>query len=224
MLRIFIGDRERSMATAKLFLGDDSISFDENSPVESIMPLLEGDDLFGGRHSARLDGVLENDQLRQAIVDRLDLLIRSKNIFALLEEKIDSDTLLLFEEAGIKVVRSPKAAKGRPAFNVFSLADALCERDRRNLWFRYGRAAHLGESPEAIAGILFWQLKSLLFALKGEVKSLSPYVALKARRALSKYSEEEVKSLALKVVTLYHDAHRGKMDLIEGLERMILSI
>jgi len=53
---------------------------------------------------------------------------------------------------------------------------------------------------------------------------LNPFVYQKAKQGTRKYSPEELKQLSSSLVSLYHDARRGKHGLDEALERFVLSV
>ena len=230
MIKVFLGSREKALRAAQEFLNasvsqkDSVISFGENAAVEDIAALTENRSLFGEAVAVKLDQVLANDLLKEYILAHLKDFSSSLNVFALLEEKIAAESLVPFKEEGIEIVRSLSDTKGKPEFTIFALSDALSVRDKRTLWVRYTEAKNTGESPEAMAGVLFWQLKTILLAAKDDTKDLNPFVASKAKNALRKFKPEEVQDYAFRLLSVYHEAHRGKQTLDEALERLILSV
>jgi len=112
----------------------------------------------------------------------------------------------------------------KDAFNIFSLTDALGERNKKRLWTRYQEALRAGSAPEEIHGILFWQLKTLLLVSKGATAGIKPFVITKAKHFLGNYTENELEDLTKSFVDLYHDARRGKIDFDIGLEKILLSL
>jgi len=152
-----------------------------------------------------------------------------KNIFFLLEGGLDKATILKLEKVSEKIecfgesLREPKKEK---EFNTFSFADALGARDRKKLWVLYQKAKRFNIADEEIHGILFWQTKNMLLAGKAGSPSeagMNPFVYKKARSFLKNYSTEELGSLSRTLITLSHDARRGKHDFATALERFTLS-
>lgn len=118
-------------------------------------------------------------------------------------------------------------AESKLAFNTFALADALLERDKKNLWVLLSRAKVEGLGSEEIIGTLFWQLKSLRLAAKTndpEEAGLKPFVYSKAKRALSKFKDGELEMLSETLVAAYHDGHTGRRDISVALERWVLAL
>src|SRR3989344_1950286 len=121
MIKVFLGDRIKVKAAADKYLkSEEVIFFDENSPVESIEPLIGTTSLFGKKFFVRFDGVWGNESLQKLILKNLEALNKSANSFALIEEKINSDGTLAFEEAGVEIERFLGEKKERPPFNIFS--------------------------------------------------------------------------------------------------------
>lgn len=112
-------------------------------------------------------------------------------------------------------------------FNPFSMAEALVQKDKKNLWLLLQKAKIAGLSEEEIIGTLWWQLKTILLAAQTNtadeagVKSF-PYD--KAKRALRVYSKEELVALSLSLLTVYHEGHAGEADIELGLEAWVLGV
>ena len=65
----------------------------------------------------------------------------------------------------------------------------------------YRKAIDKGEAPEALHGMLFWKVKSIILA--GD-------------------KNKELLILLDKLITVYHEARRGNGELETGVERFIL--
>ncbi len=168
---------------------------------------LGGQGLFSSKYIVLLDRLTENAEAKEALPDLIPALHESDNIFVMLEGKLLADMKKALAAHADKAVEcEPKAAasagssaaKGaasaKPEPNVFAIADAFGRHDALRAWRLYREAIDAGSSPEAIAGMLFWKAKAL---------SSAP--------------------LARELIVLYHDAHRGMLDLEIGLERCILA-
>ena len=107
---------------------------------------------------------------------------------------------------------------------MFSLTDALGNRDKKKLWTLYQKAIRTNAVPEELHGILFWQVKTMLLVSQKETKDLKPFAVSKAKKFIQNYSEEELQKLARNLVELYHDTRRGFVEFPIALEQFILSI
>ena len=90
-------------------------------------------------------------------------------------------------------------------FNIFGITDAFAKHDKVMTWVLYRRGIEGGVEPEAIAGILFWKIKTMI--LSGN------YL----------FDKDELKRQSSRIVSIYHKAHRGESDFSIGLEQFILS-
>jgi DNA polymerase III delta subunit len=118
-------------------------------------------------------------------------------------------------------------AKQFDQYNVFYLADALGKRERKNFWVALMEAFLRKVPGEEIAGILFWQVKSMFLAKNSQgakEAGLSPFVFMKSRKYAEKFSDKEIKDLSSRLIGLYHDAHSGKVDMETALEKLALTI
>lgn len=198
---------------------------DVNFSPELVSSHFGGSDLFGRHSVIFLDRLSSNAAAREFLFNSLTEFSDSLNDFLVLEEKLLSDDVTLFEKAGGEVVsRKSGTAKPKQDFNIFALADALGNRDRKNLWTLYTQALRAGKTPEEISGTLFWQVKSMLQVAKGDGTSLNPFVKSKAARFIKNYSETELEKLAYELVSEYHESRRGGLPLEGRLERVILGI
>lgn len=130
----------------------------------------------------------------------------------------ESDTVFIFKEDKLSVSEQKKYKKyaeirsfelkkevTQPKFNVFGITDAFANRDKINSWALYREGIESGVEPEAIAGILFWKIKTMI---------------LNGSRFFNK---EELKNQSSKIVSIYHSAHRGEVDFVISLEQFILT-
>jgi DNA polymerase III delta subunit len=206
--------------------GADTVTIsDANFSPEFVASFFGASDLFGKEHVIFLDRIFANPDARQFFWDNLSQFAGTLNHFILLEDKILADDIRTIEKEGGEVVKAVKAfGKPRPEFNIFALADALGERDKKKLWVLYVKAIRNGNSAEEISGTLFWQVKALLAIALGGGKSLNPFVKSKGERFVKNYSEEDLQKISFELVENYHKARRGGLPLAERLEQVILSL
>ncbi len=182
-------------------------------------------DLFSLQYSVVFDRVLSVALAHDFFFGSLPLFVSSENTFLFLEEKLSAEEIRKIEKLGGKVlVEKSKQIKPKETFNIFSLGDALGEKDKRKLWVLYQKALREGKSPEEISGTLFWMLKSMLLVEKGGGSTLNPFVKSKAARFLKNYSGDSLSKLTFEFVKEYHESRRGGLSLEERIERVILSL
>lgn len=161
---------------------------------------LGGQGLFSSKYIVYLDRVTENKTAKEELTDYIPAMQESSNIFILYEGKVLTELKKTLEKHAEKivVVDEKKAANsffgGGDGPNIFALADAVGKRESVRAWTLYRQAVDGGIESEAIIGMLFWKAKSM-----------------------------EDKGLAKNLITLYHDGHRGLVDLELGIERLILA-
>lgn len=190
---------------------------------------LGGQGLFSNKYIVFLDRLSENTEAKESLVDFIPALQESPNIFIVLEAKLNAELKKSFEKHAEKTVTSEEqaASNKRSDFNVFALADALGSRDAFKAWKTYREAIENGLEPENIIGTLFWQSKSMALAMPATsavAAGLSPFVFSKSKRYAGNYSPEEIVDLNRRLITLYHDGHRGIHDLELAVERLLLGI
>lgn len=187
-----------------------------------------GQGLFSNKYIVYINRVCNNEEKLENILEKLDLMKESTNIFIVSEGKINAECKKKFDKYGDKVVVYDESEEiVKKEFNIFALADAIGNRDSMKAWAIYRQALDNDLEPESILGTIFWQIKSM--AVAGGAKTageagLNPFVYSKARKGYSLYGEERLSELLKKVIVLYHDGHRGLVDLELGIEKLVLSI
>jgi len=211
---------------------------EENWNDSAIDEYTGGQGLFSNKYIVLVRGILENKELKESFLDKLELFAQSPNIFIVSAGSIDKASLKKIEKHAEKVQEiAPKPAlTGDGKYSeksggfgngnsVFALADALGARDKKTLWILYRQAIDEGKAPEEIHGILFWQAKSM--AISARTKSagesgLNPFVYQKSKRYAANFSEAELNALLERLVSVYHDSHRGIHEFETALERFVL--
>ncbi len=199
-----------------------------------------GAGLFEKKYIVCVDGVCERKEFLETIIERLPALQETENLFLFLEGKIDAKSLEKFKkhsykveefkplsDAGRKFGTGPSESFALKDFNIFALTDMLGKRDKKNLWVLYRKAVELEIASEEIAGVLFWQIKSMLIAsgasTAGEA-GLNPFVFSKSKSYAKNFKEGELAEKSSEMVSLYHDAHRGIHEFEIALERFVLAL
>jgi DNA polymerase III delta subunit len=175
-----------------------------------------GQGLFSNKYIIFLNRVTENADAKEVLPDFIQIMNESTNIFILLEGKLNVDLKRAVEKHAEKVVETgEKEAAGKSGsgtgkkeeFNIFALADALGSRNALKSWSMYRQAIDNGQEPESIVGMLFWKIKSMITA-----------------KNTKSYSEEELSALMTDLIKVYHDGHRGIVDMELGVEKRLLNL
>ncbi|MFA6296953.1 MAG: hypothetical protein WC629_00105 [Candidatus Paceibacterota bacterium] len=207
-----------------LFYRITSLNFSEQ-PLEL---LVSGQGLFSSKYIVLLDSVFDSKEIKEEVVGALKEIAESENVFIFLEKEIDKKTLEKLDKYATKVqVFNTEEIKKKNEFNPFALSDAFLSRDKKRLWEILLETKKRGVAPEETHGLLWWQVKALALATEAktaEESDLSPFVFSKAKRAEKLFSKEEINTMLFDLVTMYHEAHRGNVDLWVELEKWGLRI
>jgi hypothetical protein len=180
---------------------------DETFSESLIDELVLGQGLFKKQYLVLLDGLCANQEYQPIVLKKLEGIASSPNIFVASEGVLDKQTLGALSKSANKtqelnLVAEKDDKKSSP--KIFSLANALARRNQQVLWQEFLAAIRRGDSPEEINGVLFWKVKDL-FSRGGGV-----------------FTPGELAELSFRLVSAYHDAHRGKDNFEHLLERIIL--
>jgi hypothetical protein len=175
-----------------------------------------------------LDGILEKKGEQEMFAAHAEALVQSPNHFLVFEPTLEKEFFGILTKCGAEVFEhAGRKADTRPAFNIFSLGDALGARRKKDLWVLYQQAISAGLGYEEICGTLFWQVKNMALvknAGAGDDVGLKLFVAQKARGFAKNYTLTEITRLALALVTIFHEDHRGGEPMGIGLEKFVLSL
>jgi hypothetical protein len=197
--------------------------------------LVGGQALFVNKFIILFHEVFENAETKSLITKNIKEIAGSDNIFILLEEKVDAKTLEKISKVSVKnqefekkdMTKKEKLAEIGEKIDFFEFADALGSRDKKVLWRLYQDALIEVVPAEEVHGIFYWQVKSMLLALKcasAEDAKMKPYPFQKSKAFAKKYKQVELEKMSSNLVSMYHEAHRGKIDFYIALEKFILSL
>lgn len=181
--------------------------------------------LFGEAQWFVLDTPSDTPEFNEEVLDSLTALAESVNTFVVLEGKVLAPEKKRYTKQAASTEEF--VATAAEPFNLFSLADALAERDKRRLWLLVQEARLNGKQPEEMIGILWWQLKTIRIAAvtnSADAAGMKPYPYNKAKRALGKYPRTQAAETARALLRLYHAGHSGERDLELALERWVLTL
>jgi DNA polymerase III delta subunit len=194
--------------------------------------------LFEKKYIVLVDRIGEDKKLRESLLEKTDLMADSKNIFIVVEGKLDKASVTKIskkaektqefektEGSGSGAGSGSKQEKGFP--NIFALGDALGRRDKKQLWALYREFIDDGIAPEEIHGTLFWQVKSMVIAARTKSASesgLAPFIYTKSKSYAANFTETELRQLFDDLIAVSHDSRRGMHELETALEVLLLKI
>ncbi|MEX0933331.1 MAG: hypothetical protein WDZ74_01120, partial [Candidatus Paceibacterota bacterium] len=144
-----------------------SLSYDETSAgAFDLDELVSGQGLFQSRYIVELDNLFGSGLFadpKEAVLK----IKNSENIFLVLEEKLLKKSFELLKQNAERTSEDKDAVpKEKKDFSAFSLAEALCARNKKTLWTLFREAVQRGCKLEELHGILFWQMKTIVLAYK----------------------------------------------------------
>jgi DNA polymerase III delta subunit len=199
----------------------------EEITIDKLDELTQTQGLFENKQIIFMDRTLENKDVREVMLEKIDAIAESPNIFIFFEGKLTKDVLKKLEKRAEKITEYEATEEKKESGSFFHLADALAAKDKKALWVGLREALEGDAAPEEIHGILFWQAKSLALASRAQSAGdagLNPFVYGKAKRYLSAWKEGEVDALLTNLVSMYHKAHRGEIDFGVELEKLALDL
>ena len=232
MLRLYFGtDRQKVRDAATEFIDanfppDGTLTtIDAQSFVPGqIADALGASSLFGGAEWYVIDTPASDADFAEEVKHNLKEMAESTNTFLIMEGALLAPAKKLYAKHAAS--SEEFTAQKSDRFNTFIMADALANKDRRQLWVLLQGAKAEGLAAEEIIGMLWWQLKALRLA---EVTSSASEAGMKdfpynkAKRSLSKFAPDEVMQLSQSLLELYHDGHGGVRDIDLALEEWVLS-
>jgi len=202
---------------------------DENFDEAKLEELAGSQGLFQNKYIVVLDGVLQGEKIKEAVLERIKDLESSPNIFIILESFLKKDVLTKIEKRSEKIQKFElvKKAEVKKSAAVFELTDALGNRDKKKLWVLYEKQILGGAEPAEMHAILFWQVKAMLGAKVSSSPAdsgLNPYVYKKSLSFAKNFNVEELKNLSRGLLAIYHDDRRGLVDFDNAMERWVLGV
>lgn len=173
------------------------------SAASDIRESLMGVGLFGEKRILVCDEIFKQEDARAALVAFLPHCAAMPEICFVYEEKPDAEAKRILKKHA-NTLEEYASEKREYNDGAFAVANAFARRDKKALWVSYVTALSGGASPEAIHGILFWKMKTLL-GVDG-----------------SAYSKAESRRMVSNLAVLPHEARRSGMDMEYALERFLL--
>ncbi len=214
MIYLFSGDDTKTKRTnyerfLKVISKDTETLFinRNNFNKTQIESLYSGASLFSSKSIVVFEGILEYEDNRDFILEKLNLMAGSTSDFIYLEGKLLKPILDAFKKARaeLNVFELPKEKKEK--FDNFLVANAFGAKDKLNMWVYFRQAMDRGVGMEEIIGVLFWKIKDMI--LKGDFR---------------KFSEAELKDSASRLSFLLPKARKEGSDAEASFEQFLLEV
>jgi hypothetical protein len=122
---------------------------------------------------------------------------------------------------------TPLKKEWNAGFNIFSLTDAIGERDKRHAWTLYQKALFSGMVAEEIFWKVTWIVRSMFLAANTNDYSetdMKEFPYKKAKGYAKNFKAGELEQLSEDLVVGYHNARRGEGEIETLLEKIILKL
>jgi len=230
MLYLYFGTdttkvRSKALATATE-VGQSVLRFEADTFVPgSLREAVQSTPLFGDAVTYVIDTPSTNPDLWAEMVALISEQNTTSNTFIIIDDSLTAaqQKQITPYAAGVEEYKKNTVAP----FNTFALADALANRDKKTLWILLVESMKRGQSAEEIIGVLWWQLKALRVAAvtrSAAEADMKEYPYTKAKRALTLFHTNELESLSLQLLAVYHQGHSGEKDIWLGLEEWVLGV
>src|SRR3989339_470988 len=166
-----------------------------------------GSSLFSTKSAVVFSGILEYEETREFILEKLELMGKSGNTFVFLEGRLNKPILDTFRKARaeLNVFELPKEKKEK--FDNFLVANAFANKDKLNTWVYFRQAVDVGVVMEELIGVLFWKIKDMLL-----------------KKNFSKFSEEQLKIFVSRISYLLPEARKAGRDAEAAFEQFLLEV
>ena len=172
-----------------------------------IESLYSGASLFSPKYCVVFEGILEYEDNRDFILEKLGLMTDSASDFIFLEGKLLKPILEAFKKAKaeLNIFELPKEKKEK--FDNFLVANAFVNKDKLNMWVYFRQAMDRGVGMEEIIGVLFWKIKDMIL-----------------KRDFRKFSEADLKNSASRLSYLLPKARKEGRDAEASFEQFLLEV
>ena len=175
-----------------------------------IESLYSGSSLFSLKSIVIFSNIFANEvseEMRDFILEKLELMGKSGNIFVFLEGKLNKPILDIFKKsrAEINIFELPKEKTEK--FDNFLVANAFANKDKLNLWIYFRQAMDAGVGMEELIGVLFWKIKDMIL-----------------KKNFGKFKESELKNFTAKLSYLLPEARKKGVDVESTFEKFLLEV
>lgn len=178
-----------------------------NFSTETIESLYSDANLFDPKSIIVFSYLLEDKNINEFILNKLEFFASSNNIFIFLENRLLKPITDKFKknESEVFVFELKKIEK--EVFNNFLLANAFGDKDKVLLWLYFRQATLKGVALEELVGVLFWKVKDMIL-----------------KKNFFKYKEKDLKEIAFKLSILLPKSRREGKEAEITFEKFIIEV
>lgn len=198
----------REESFKKILNGRNSTTYIYNEQIANLKPLIDATSLFGDEIIVTLIQTLDKAESREVVYDLFAEMKDSKNLFIMDEPFADSNRIKRMEKYSEKVfdAREEKEKELSP----FNMCNSFGRKDKKQTFVEWIKIKDIAEPLEMVHGALWWKIKTIWGdTLDGKKTNFN-------LDECEKFGEEILRSSL--------DAHRGKVDLKNKLEEIILKV
>ena len=228
MLHILTGSDvgKAKVRAATLAKGHTLVRFGEGGEVfANVLSHLGASGLFSPKVALLLDRPMETADGKEILVEHVEDFAKAAMPVIVVESELDATTKkILAKHADIEIF-DLKEKKEAAALSPFALTDSFASGNRKEAWIVYRKLIENGSAAEEIHGILSWQARAMVLAVKtksADEAGLKPFVYSKAKRAAARLGEEGSVELSRELVRLLHTSRMGGGNLEDLLEAFLL--
>lgn len=196
--------------------------------ISQFEELIKGQTLFVSKFIVGCDHLSENKEALAYLEEHAKEIKESQNIFIFLET--DDKLEKLFKKLAEKIETIDKKGNVVVAneFNIFSISDALLERDAQRMWVSFQKALRAGlEVEDVFFRNIVWIVRSMLAVRKTskpEAMGVKPGTLAKIKRYSSRYSDQEVEELSSSLIDIHNKCRLGQSEFGLEIEKLIFSL
>jgi len=201
----------------------------ENFEYAKFEELIFSQGLFDSKYIVVADNVFEDKNIKDFIIEKLDKMKESQNVFVCLDGKVDAKSLKEIEKYSEKAQEFSlkEDFSYKKNFNIFGVTDGILEKNKKRLWVDYLKILKQEIPAEELHGIMFWQVKNMSIVSKvnsQKESGLTPYQYKNALSGSRKYKDDEINKMMSDLVLMTHKVRSGEGDLDIMIEKWILGL
>lgn len=188
--------------------------------------LMQSQGLFEQKVIVVVKHAFEDEAAEEWVLKHLEALQESQNAFMFVESTLLAKPKKAFEKYAQTFEYFEKVEKKVERLSAFAFSDACGSKSSVRAWIEFIKIKD-ALAPEEIHGTLWWQFKSILLAgAAGSATDagLNPFVFQKSKKYAGNFSQTEINDSLDRLVSMYHQAHRGQVDLGAELEKFAIGL
>lgn len=236
MLYLFYGtDRNKALAKALKIIDTktsekhDAVVFkidSSNISKNTLIELCGSQGLFEQKYIVHMKDLFADELSKAIVFEFLKDITESENVFIMTDGAILKKDFTKIEKHADKVWEHVAKEKTETKENIFNITNYLLARDKKNLWIEFQKLKSIF-AVEEIHGTLFWCFKNIALVARSknaEETGLKPFVYSNAKRAVAKFSQEEIDEKLWNLTKILGDSRRGEGELEVLLEKWVLGV